>query len=144
MLHLNKIYTTDERILQVLLMSSSYYFSYQRNTYLIKRRFVDLEKAFDWALVLRSYINCFWLLWVYQLQIVLALQASTPRNGQTRSNKLSPTAVKLFECVWPFCGVGTLRFNGKFSKDLDVKVQVHKGSQPIVVHHSHGSQLKNI
>ena len=25
------------------------------------------------------------------------------------SNNLSATADKLFECVWPFCGVGALR-----------------------------------
>ena len=47
MSHLNKIYTTDEPILQVLLVSSSYYVSYRRNTYPIKSRFVDLEKAFN-------------------------------------------------------------------------------------------------
>ena len=146
MSHLNKIYTTDEPILQVLLVSSSYYVSYRRNTYPIKSRFVDLEKAFNWGLVLRNELHQLFLTFMSLLaaNCVLTLQAPTPRNGQTHTNNLSATADGSFECVWPFCGVGTLRFNGKFSKDLDVKVQVHKGSQPIVVHHSHGSQLKNI
>ena len=35
----------------------------------------------------------------------------TPRNGQTHSNNLSAKANKLFECVWPFCGIGGLRVN---------------------------------
>ena len=35
----------------------------------------------------------------------------TPQNGQTHSNNSSALADKLFECVWPFCGVGTLRVN---------------------------------
>ena len=37
----------------------------------------------------------------------LTLQAPTPENGQTHSNKSSAVADKLFECVWPFCGVAT-------------------------------------
>ena len=30
----------------------------------------------------------------------------TPQNGQTHSNNLSATANELFECIWPFCGIG--------------------------------------
>ena len=30
-----------------------------------------------------------------------------PQNDQTHSNNFSPTADQLFECVWPFCGIGT-------------------------------------
>ena len=29
-----------------------------------------------------------------------------PTNGQTDSNNMSATADELFECVWPFYGVG--------------------------------------
>ena len=36
----------------------------------------------------------------------LTLQAPTPQNRQTQLNNSSATADKLFECVWPFCGVG--------------------------------------
>ena len=35
----------------------------------------------------------------------------TPQNGQTHSNHASAKADKLFECVLPFCGVGTYRVN---------------------------------
>ena len=41
----------------------------------------------------------------------LSLKAPTPENGQTHSNNLLATAKKLFECVWSFCGFGTLRAN---------------------------------
>ena len=36
----------------------------------------------------------------------MILQAPTPQNGQTHSNNSSVTADNLFECVWPFYGVG--------------------------------------
>ena len=36
----------------------------------------------------------------------LIVWALTPQNGQTHSNNFSATADELFECVWPFCGVG--------------------------------------
>ena len=40
-----------------------------------------------------------------------------PLNGQTHSNNSSDElSDKLFECVWLFCGVGTLRFNFHISK----------------------------
>ena len=35
--------------------------------------------------------------------------APTPLNGQTYSNNSSRTADELFECVWPFYGIGTKR-----------------------------------
>ena len=35
-----------------------------------------------------------------------ALSLQTPQNGQTHSNNSSVVADKLFERVWPFCGVG--------------------------------------
>ena len=38
----------------------------------------------------------------------LTLHAPTPRNGQTYSKKVFD---KFFECVWPFCGIGTYRVN---------------------------------
>ena len=51
------------------------------------------------------------LFWVAFLLIIstgffLTLEAPTPQNGQTLSNKLSAIADKLFECVRQFCGVG--------------------------------------
>ena len=38
-------------------------------------------------------------------KITLTLRAPTPQNGLTHSKNYSATADKLFECVWPFCGV---------------------------------------
>ena len=37
----------------------------------------------------------------------LTLQAPTPQNGQTNSNNSS--ASELFECVWSFCGVSSVK-----------------------------------
>ena len=37
--------------------------------------------------------------------ILLNLLAPTPHNGQTHSNNSLAVANKLFDCVWPFCGV---------------------------------------
>ena len=37
----------------------------------------------------------------------LTLKAPVPRNGQTHSNNSLTTAGELFECVRPFCKVGT-------------------------------------
>ena len=34
-------------------------------------------------------------------------QAPTPKNGQAPSSNLLAVADELFECVWPFCGIGT-------------------------------------
>ena len=42
---------------------------------------------------------------------LFTLSAPTPHNGQTNSNNLSATAGKLFECIWPFFGVGAERVN---------------------------------
>ena len=36
----------------------------------------------------------------------ITLLVPTPQNGQAHSNNSSTTAYELFECVWPFCGVG--------------------------------------
>ena len=36
----------------------------------------------------------------------ITLSAPTLQNGQTQSNNTSAIAEELFECVWPFCGVG--------------------------------------
>ena len=36
----------------------------------------------------------------------LTLYVPIPQNGQTHSNNSSVLADELFECVWPFCGVG--------------------------------------
>ena len=36
---------------------------------------------------------------------MLTLQGPTSQNDQTQSNNSSAVADKLFECVWPFCGV---------------------------------------
>ena len=37
---------------------------------------------------------------------VLTLYTSTPQNDQTHSNNSSATVEELFECIWPFLGVG--------------------------------------
>ena len=37
----------------------------------------------------------------------LTYSAPTPQNGETHSNNSSAVADELFECVWPFCVVGT-------------------------------------
>ena len=46
---------------------------------------------------------------VWLIDDCLTLQAPIPQNGQTHSNNSSTKAAKadeLFECLWPFCGVG--------------------------------------
>ena len=35
-----------------------------------------------------------------------------PQNGQTHSNNSPAFGDELFECVWPFCGVGAWKVNG--------------------------------
>ena len=37
---------------------------------------------------------------------VLILYTPTLQNGQTHSNNSSVVADEMFECVWPFCGIG--------------------------------------
>ena len=37
----------------------------------------------------------------------LTLEAPDPHGGQIHSNNLLAAANELFECVQPFCGVGT-------------------------------------
>ena len=37
----------------------------------------------------------------------LTLKVPIPQNDQTHSNNSSATVDGLFECVWPFCKVGT-------------------------------------
>ena len=37
----------------------------------------------------------------------LTYSAPTPQSGQTHSNNSSAVVDELFECVWPFCVVGT-------------------------------------
>ena len=37
----------------------------------------------------------------------LTLYSSISQNGQTHSNNSSAISNELFECVWPFCGIGT-------------------------------------
>ena len=39
---------------------------------------------------------------------VKPLKVPNPQNCQTQSNNSSTVADELFQCVWPFCGVGTL------------------------------------
>ena len=58
--------------------------------------------------------------------VMLTLKAPTPQNGQTHSNNSSATADKLFEWVWPFCGVGAERVNGKINQNIS------QGSQTIL------------
>ena len=38
--------------------------------------------------------------------VELTLYVLTPQNGQKHSNNSPVRADELFECVWPFCGVG--------------------------------------
>ena len=40
---------------------------------------------------------------------------SNLQNDQTHSNNSSAVAGELFECVWPFCGIGALRVNSDYS-----------------------------
>ena len=48
--------------------------------------------------------------------IILTLKTPIPQNGQTHSNNSSAVTNELFECVWPFCGIGSWR----------VKITEHK------------------
>ena len=43
---------------------------------------------------------------LFHENIVLNLLSPIPQNGQTHSNNSSAVGDKLFECVWPFCGIG--------------------------------------
>ena len=46
------------------------------------------------------------LKWKIKIKKFLILIVPTPQNGQTHSNNSLAFANELFECVWPFCGVG--------------------------------------
>ena len=70
-----------------------------------------------------------------QLKIYLNCSStnSTKQNGQTHSNNSSEKAVKLFECVWPFCGVGPKRVKRYFYSDTifrRVTIQGETGTLP--------------
>ena len=59
----------------------------------------------------KSYFlrNCL-LLFLFYFPLFLTLYAPNPQYGlTTRSNNSSTVANDLFECVWPFCGVGVWR-----------------------------------
>ena len=40
------------------------------------------------------------------------------QNGQTHTNNSSARADEMFECVWPFCGVGTSRVKKETIRDI--------------------------
>ena len=44
--------------------------------------------------------------WIAGAGGFINLWALTPQNGQTHSNNSLAFSDELFECVWPFCGVG--------------------------------------
>ena len=46
------------------------------------------------------------LKWKIKIKKFLILIVPTPQNGQTHSSNSLALANELFECVWPFCGVG--------------------------------------
>ena len=46
------------------------------------------------------------LKWKIKIKKFLILIVPTPQNGHTHSNNSLAFANELFECVWPFCGVG--------------------------------------
>ena len=41
----------------------------------------------------------------------LTLYTPIPQNGQTHSSNSSAIADELFQCVWPFSGIGALKVN---------------------------------
>ena len=45
-------------------------------------------------------------------QVNLTLSAPTPQIGHTHSNNLLAKTDELFECVWPYCGVGAKKVKG--------------------------------
>ena len=54
---------------------------------------------------------------IWDKSLHLIIQVRTSQNGQTHSNNLSATTDELFECIWPFCGVGALRVNEPFNQE---------------------------
>ena len=62
----------------------------------------EMQKSKNKSKFIRSSINKCW-----------PFKRQPHKNGQTHSNNSSALADKLFECVWPFCGVGASRVNPK-------------------------------
>ena len=63
----------------------------------------------------------------------LNLWEQTPQNGQTHSNNSSARADELFECVWPFYGVGAewvkdtnSQTNLKYVRQFDIVYFIRK------------------
>ena len=53
----------------------------------------------------------------------------TLQNGQTHSNNSSAVADRLFECVWPFCGIGALRVKKVQIKQLTGEtIEIYTGN----------------
>ena len=75
----------------------------QHFIYFCKAYFFDCTTSSK--LTINGIICSVFLLHVTSWANLLTLLATTSRNGQTRSNHSSATADKLFECVWPFCGI---------------------------------------
>ena len=64
--------------------------------------------------------------------MLLTLLAPTLRNGQTHSYNLSAIAGELFECVWPFCGVGAYRVKFSLIQHPDLlygQIYINKSQQ---------------
>ena len=47
----------------------------------------------------------------------------TLKIGQTHWNNLLAVADELFECVWPFCGIGTLRVKTALKRAIQITAE---------------------
>ena len=68
---------------------------------------VDFEKVESLTFALLTHIRQ--MLHSYSVALAwygLTLLVPISQNSQTHSNSSSQIADELFECVWPFCGVG--------------------------------------
>ena len=77
------------------------------------QRFFKLPFELHWKNDGRVWRICYSFILVLSsvllFNLSLTLSAPIPQNGQTHPNNSSAFADELFECVWPFCGVGSYR-----------------------------------
>ena len=61
----------------------------------------------------------------------MTLNNPTLQSGQTHSNNSSAKADELFECIWPFCGVGAFQsLKGRFLGNPFNKYPANDKNQP--------------
>ena len=80
---------------------------------------MDTSKGHFTSKMLYYLRYCEWSFQKIQPNVTsLTLLAPISQNGQTHSNNSLAVADELFECVWPFCGIGALRDKVRHLKDF--------------------------